>query len=385
MVRGNRTLSNFKTRSTTANIVRAETIKQRASGSQNNKKMAQENIEMESASRINGLALLTANYEGNKDETKFFFRQFDEVALLAKWKDSEKLTILKSKLRGNALRYLMSDRELMNSQNYDLVRDKIMDFFRDELDVGQCQLDFSNCHMRENESVKMFAHRLVVASNKYLGTSQTEISQDTKAVIDKLRLSKFVGALLPEIQRDVLKLNPKSFEQAIEIAKNSQMALDTVARCKINALKVENSFSQSEEQQLQQINRMETTTQNPPGQVQAMQCYLCGVSGDHFSTECEAFKSMINIPQQNRHNQQYPNTQNARGGYSGQRGGNRGNISQNRYFRNPNQHVRGQNRQNRGNYYYNNQSRGRYNSHGNNNSQASNHFLDIAQGDMENT
>ncbi len=176
-----------------------------------------ETSNMERQNYINGLALISSNFEGDRNETEFFFRQFEEISIIAKWTPQEKLTILKAKLKGNALQFLMSDRELINSQNYDFVRDKIVDFFSSELPASESQMHFANIYMRENEEIRNLVHRINIATKNYLGTDESENSPSTKKIIDKFRLTKLISSLLPEIQKEVVKANPKSFDEAVMI------------------------------------------------------------------------------------------------------------------------------------------------------------------------
>lgn len=290
---------------------------------------------MAESSRINGLALLSTYFEGNNEETEYFFRQFEEVANIANWNNRERLTILKTRLKGNALRFLISDQELSNSTDYAFVTLKLRDFFKLEKGIGESQIDFANCYQRENEDVKLFAHRLVVASNRYLGNSQNVVSESTREILDKMRLSKFIGSLLPQLQCDVLKANPTTFQQAVDIAKNIQVAINTVTKFRINSLQTEgenvNSIQNPEQSQTHDINNI--TLQNATQQRMVIDCIFCA-SPWHLSANCEKIKEIINATQSQNPNNRFRQNSYDRGSYNARRGNyqNRG-----RYFQNNNQ------------------------------------------------
>lgn len=184
----------------------------------------------QNASRINGIALLTTFFDGEPNECNFFFKQFNDIATLSGWTDLEKLTILKTRLRGNALTFVLSDRELSETNDYNLVTERLVEFFSEEKGITDHQTKFSTCQQWEGESVKNFAYRVTMLTNNYLGTTIRTENQETKEILDRLKLSKFVDSLLPELRIDVLKTNPQNFNDAVTAAMNSQKANETLKK-----------------------------------------------------------------------------------------------------------------------------------------------------------
>lgn len=339
--------------------------------------------DMERINRLNGLALLNNFFEGEREETAYFFKQFDEIADLAQWTSREKLTILKTRLKGNALRFMMSNHELNQSNDYEIVKCKLLEFFGEEQSLTESQIQFSEIHMLENEDIKNFAYRVTLATDKYLGNIVGEVSTGTKEVIDKLRLSKFLGELLPELQRDVLRGNPKNFEEAVKIAKTAQMALNSVAKYRINAMGFENKSSNKTEigfePLTQQLGALNANSANA-----SMHCLACG-SRSHFIINCNKFQELMR-PQQIESEPYYGsqrNSGNQRGNFNGYRNNNRGySNSHNRPFRgNSNNRGRGNN----GNFRGNNQSRGNFVQNSSTREEGNDHFLEQSSENSEQT
>jgi len=299
--------------------------------------LTRRNLEQEFTrkSNFNGIPLLTSFFEGDVDQCRHFFNQFDDLAKLSNWNSNERLTILKSRLRGNALSYLLSDNELSESKDYNFVKSKLVEFFSQESGLAEKQLNFANCKQWANEPVKNFAHRLLLASNNYLGDSVV-VTKETKNILDKLRLSKFVSALLPELQSDVLKANPNSFEEAVRVAQNSQMAQETMTKLRVNNLNsngfvngphrkiVDNDMASRMEALTLEVNNLRQT-QMPPKDEFPINCILCG-SRSHLTVSCQVFHELKQLGNNANRNFEFP-----RGRGRSNRGNQFGRVFRGRY------------------------------------------------------
>jgi len=301
--------------------------------------MLSENGGAHSSSKINGISLLTTFFDGEPAECHHFFKQFNDIAELSGWSNREKLTILKTRLKGNALTFIQNDQELSFSNDYDQVKESLIKFFSEDEGLTKNQTQFNVCNMWEGENVKNFAYRVSLLTNNYLGI-KTTTNQETLKIIDRLKLSKFINSLIPEIQIDVLKSNPQTFQEAVSAASNSQRANETIK--KMSCLQVNN------------ITKKE---------INEIKCAFCGEN--HYSNKCEVYQMLKNPPQimpqesttsngnnngnynpirSNQHNRPYQNNNNyRRGQYNdynrGRTNRNRGTTFRGRYFR-------GQNHQN---------------------------------------
>ncbi|KAG8173733.1 hypothetical protein JTE90_009168 [Oedothorax gibbosus] len=110
------------------------------------------------------------SYDGESDSCQHFFGLFSELADLSKWSDQERVTIVKSRLKGNALR-LMSDMSRSDLQS---------------------------------------------------------------PVIDRLKLTRFIDALPAEYQLEVLKFAPDGFDKAVELTSKIQVALQFTKQLQVN-------------------------------------------------------------------------------------------------------------------------------------------------------
>lgn len=302
--------------------------------------------------KFNGMQLV-ANFDGEREECKFFFSQIDEIGKVMGWNDDEKLLIARSKLKGKAMRFLISDPSLSEMRNYQKFKSTFVEYFEDEIDLNAHHLKFNNIKMKDQESIKNLAHRIILAANNYLGSAEVYTEQ-TQKMLDKLRLSKFIDALTPELQMEVLKSNPKSFNDAIKVASSVQNAMDSLAQIKLNNLLMKSSneaqyatnIMESEILELrQELNNLKIAKQpeSRSNDVQKM-CLGCGAIGTHFLVDCEVYKDIkgaITRNDQGR-NIEYPNQR-------------RNNYDRNNFQQgNPNRTNRfnfGRNQRGRGNYY----------------------------------
>jgi len=300
-------------------------------------------------SRINGMSLLTTFYDGESPNGKFFFKQFNEIAKMSGWTNNEKVTILKTRLRGNALDFVLNDVELAETEDCNFIIEKLLEFFSEDRELSQNQTNFSTCKQWEGESIKNLAYRVTLLTNNYLGTSNNIKNTETREIVERLKLSKFIDALIPEIKVDVLRTNPQSFKNAVEIATNSQKAIDTLKQ--LGNMQI-NALLKKEEMEIK--------------------CCFCGEG--HYSKQCEVYQTIQNT--QNQHHARSI-TQNNRGNFHNPRRGNfsrqNTNFSQNNNYNSHDQRTnfnRGGRYRNRGNTF-----RGRYFRNTQTQNSDRNHFL----------
>ncbi|KAG8179841.1 hypothetical protein JTE90_020824 [Oedothorax gibbosus] len=171
------------------------------------------------------------SYDGESDSCQHFFGLFSELADLAKWSDQERVTIVKSRLKGNALRYLVDSPKLKNC-TFDELRGDFENFFADSQSLTEKHLSFTSLKLLPNEPIRALAHRINTAVSRLM--SDMSRSDLQSPVIDRLKLTRFIDALPAEYQLEVLKFAPDGFDKAVELASKIQVALQSTKQLQVN-------------------------------------------------------------------------------------------------------------------------------------------------------
>lgn len=271
-------------------------------------------------------------FDGDSDSCHHFFELFSELADLANWSDQERVTIVKSRLKGNALRYLVDSPKLKNVSFEDLRKD-FESFFVKSQSLTEKHLSFNEIKLLPNEPIKTLAYRINTAISRLMNDMTSFDSQCL--VIDRLKLTKFIDALPADYQREVLKLAPDGFDKAVELASKYQVALQSTQQLqcqeRVNAClprhEVGSDSSRLERQidQLQeQINALKVgreygTVDGNRGAHNQLVCFYCNGLG-HTMSRCYIYKrDHLNVRDQTRPHDVYPSSQNERG-FQGNRG-----------------------------------------------------------------
>lgn len=263
-------------------------------------------ISVNMAAKSSSLINLVGTFDGedNDESCRFFFQQFSQIADMAKWTEAEKLTIIKSRLRGKALRFLITDENLTTTKDFEELKHAFLEYFKVEVNISNNQMKFNNIRQREAEAVRDLAQRIIIASNNYLGISGRNMNAETKQMLDKLRLAKLVSALDDTLKTDVLKANPSNFEEAVKVATNSQNALKTIATMRINNLLADTQESQTFretaeandiEKLRQEVNNLKIHRAEREISDRQVLCYLCGQS--HYTANCRVYRELQEIKQ----------------------------------------------------------------------------------------
>jgi hypothetical protein len=164
--------------------------------------------------KLAGFQAIIPIFDNNSVVTpKFFLDSLDHVTDLAKCTDDEKLLILQSRIRGDALSHFINSPDLAQEKNYARFKEKFLAFFENKLTLATRQQQFSNCHMRENESAKVYASRVTDVTLKFFGNINSK-NEDVKSLVEQTKLSKFLDGLLPEFKKQVLMKDPQTFQEA---------------------------------------------------------------------------------------------------------------------------------------------------------------------------
>lgn len=146
---------------------------------------------------------------------EFFIENFEAIATMVQCSDEEKLIILKSRIRGEALSHLINSPDLNQETNYTNFKKKFIAFFDKKVSLATRQQMFSNCKMQPGESVKLYAARVSLITQKFFNSPDLE-NESVKNLFEVSKLSKFLEGLLPEYKHSTLIKDPQTFKEAVD-------------------------------------------------------------------------------------------------------------------------------------------------------------------------
>lgn len=168
--------------------------------------------------KIAGLQSIIPQFDNTSAVTPtFFIDNFEKTATLIECTDAEKLLILKSRIRGEALSQLINSPDLSQEDNYENFKTKFLSFFDKKISLATRQQQFSNCRMEQGESVKLYAARVSLITQKFFNNPDLSIPS-VKTLFEQSKLSKFLEGLLPEYKHPTLMKDPQTFSDAVDFA-----------------------------------------------------------------------------------------------------------------------------------------------------------------------
>lgn len=151
----------------------------------------------------------------------YFIENVETVTQLAKCTDQEKLLILRSRIRGDALSSVINSPDLNQEKDYTEFKKKFLSYFDTQYSLGVRQKQFSNCVMAPNESVKMYAARVSVATQRFFNSPDLS-NAAIKAIFEETKLAKFIDGLSARYKNSVILKDPRSFEEALNFVQSLQ-------------------------------------------------------------------------------------------------------------------------------------------------------------------
>ncbi|GBN30497.1 hypothetical protein AVEN_137180-1 [Araneus ventricosus] len=100
----------------------------------------------------------------------------------------------------------------------DLVN-KLRDKFSKQPDFEEAQKQFQNVRQKVSQSISDLADQVSLKTEKFINPNNDD-EANLINLTQKLKLSKFIEALRPDIRLEIKKLGPKSFKAAVAMAKN---------------------------------------------------------------------------------------------------------------------------------------------------------------------
>ena len=184
--------------------------------------------------KLAGFQTLIPQFDNQSAVTpKFFIDQVESITDIANCEPSEKLLVLKSRIRGDALSHVISSPDLASETDYQLFKDKFLSYFTQKISLVSRQSQFSNCKMTANEPAKVYAARVTHATMMFLNNPDIT-NPAVKLIFEQTKLAKFIEGLLPEYRQAILLRDPQNFAEAlnyVELLQTNQNSFTKTEYC----------------------------------------------------------------------------------------------------------------------------------------------------------
>ncbi|GBM73487.1 hypothetical protein AVEN_6809-1 [Araneus ventricosus] len=239
-----------------------------------------------------------------------FFQTLDEIAILGKWNEEQRLIIAKLKLEGKARHYYEAS---LKSENVDYkkFREHMIEQFKDSHSFSTLFARFSSASQFENESVREFGVRLEGLAHQSLDEKMENDEKVSEKFKNRLLLSQFVAGLRKNIKSQVMIMNPTTFPEAIQLAERIEKTLEimtpnvnvaainhqdpsdlaqvikTTTECYAKSLELVTQQLQALNARLDKVQEISSRpyANNPGRQRQVPTCNYCQIVG-HKAPEC---------------------------------------------------------------------------------------------------
>ena len=193
---------------------------------------------------------------------KFFIDNVETITTLAKCSEDEKLLVLKSRIRGDALYSVINSPDLAQEKNYVEFKRKFLAFFDTKISLATRQQLFSNCKMLMNEPVKIYAARVAMATQRFFNAPDLT-NAAVKDLFEKSKLSKFLEGLLPSYKHSALMKDPQTFQEAIdfvELLQTNEASLNSDYERSLDPLvgKIDSSAKQITNDEIKQLIELQS-------------------------------------------------------------------------------------------------------------------------------
>lgn len=170
------------------------------------------------------------NFDGVSAVTPDYFidtvEQLMEKLLIS---DSQKLLIIKSKIKGEALTNFINNSELSKETNFSTFKTKFLEYFGRNQSLALRHQNLAACRQKPEEDIKNFAARLTRATRDFFGDTKFE-TPEMQTVYNQTRLARLLESVLPQYRPQLLTKDVQSFDEAIkfiQLLQANQLILDT--------------------------------------------------------------------------------------------------------------------------------------------------------------
>lgn len=195
-------------------------------------------------------------FEGDPEILPFFIDQIKNLAAINKFSEQAKIALLKSKLTGPALKFVIQKPNLFQSNDFEEIEKELADFFAPPSKT-QALVEFNSLILLPAESIKNFAHRLnVLVSRVY-----PEILD--RVAINNIKFLKFISAIPSNLRMKLQEEGISDYHQAVTRAQNLQEITNNEKLLNAHATPVSESiFEETLKNLNEKINALQLTSQN---------------------------------------------------------------------------------------------------------------------------
>lgn len=152
---------------------------------------------------------------------QYFIDTVKKITTAAHCSDDEKLMIIKSRIRGEALTQVINSPDLSQETKFEDFCTKFTKFFDTQSSLAMRQHQFSNTKMLPNEPIKIYASRVASATQKFFGNIDFQ-NETIKALFEQTKLAKFLEGLEQHYKQSVMTRDPQTLQEAVNFVEMLQ-------------------------------------------------------------------------------------------------------------------------------------------------------------------
>lgn len=145
-------------------------------------------------------------FDGDPQLLKFFVQQIQDSKSLNKLSSEQTASLIRSKLSGAALKFVVASPDLLNAKEHTALLDGLSDFFVTTSATALCSQPLA---LLKDENIKNLAHRVAIQ------VAQQFPSIKDKDALDQIKLVKLCEALPNQVRAQLLREEIKEFSKAV--------------------------------------------------------------------------------------------------------------------------------------------------------------------------
>lgn len=148
-----------------------------------------------------------------------FFANIDAVGELYGWNDAQKTRIARIRCESAAKRFSNMSTELQTTVDNEIFNNQIIELFKDTTPLYIREQKFNNCIMQPDETLQMYADRLIELGMKTLVLTADEgYNTHERTRLDAVMVKQFLKGVAQKIQIGLASRGLETFEENLEAA-----------------------------------------------------------------------------------------------------------------------------------------------------------------------